>query len=66
MADVICPGCNQRVAPARSIVRSDKSGKQYRLYRCPRERCGFYIDIEDFPPKYRQEDTDGGWNIRKD
>lgn len=45
---MICPGCNQRVEPVKSFENSPKTGKQWVITRCPRERCGFNLDIESY------------------
>ena len=42
------PGCNLRIEPIRVFEKS-KGGKQWwRITRCPRERCGFNLDIERY------------------
>lgn len=47
----ICPGCNLAVEPIKLFDRSKTTGKPYLLTKCPRERCGFFIDIEDYTGK---------------
>lgn len=49
---IICPGCNLSVEPIRLFDKSPKTGKPYLLTRCPRERCGFFIDIQDYTGKF--------------
>lgn len=63
----ICPKCNLSVDPLRVFDRSKASGKEYIILRCPRERCGFNIDIEEYiskplPPadKKKSSKKDGG------
>lgn len=55
---MVCPGCNLRIEPIYIFDRSPKSGKPYLIVRCPRERCGFNIDIEDYtgPRKKHTDD----------
>lgn len=59
----ICPGCNLSVEPIKLFDRSPKTNKPYLLTRCPRERCGFFIDIEDWTgkptPKNKEKSDDG-------
>lgn len=61
---VICPGCKLAVDPIKLFDRSPKTGKPYLLVRCPRERCGRFIDIEDYtgksvPPSDKKKPEDG-------
>lgn len=54
MDSTVCPGCGLRVEPIRTFERSPKTGKVWTIVKCPRERCGFNIDIEEEytrPPK---------------
>jgi len=55
---MVCPGCGFRIEPIYIFDRSPKTGKPYLIVRCPRERCSFNIDIEDYtgPRKKRAED----------
>ena len=46
MDSTVCTGCNQRVEPIRIFEQSKKSKQWWRITKCPRERCGFNIDIE--------------------
>lgn len=43
---VTCPGCNLSIEPIRVFEKSTKPVKWWRITKCPRERCGFNIDIE--------------------
>ena len=45
---MVCPGCNLRIEPIYVYDRSPKTKKPYLILRCPRERCGFNIDIEEY------------------
>lgn len=58
---MVCPGCNYRIEPIYIFDRSPKTKKPYLIVRCPRERCGFNIDIEDYTGqrKKRSEDKQG-------
>lgn len=51
MDATVCPGCRLSVVPIKLFDRSPRTGKPYLLTRCPRERCGFFIDIEDYTGK---------------
>lgn len=51
MEQMVCPGCNLSVVPIKLFDRSPKTGKPYLLTKCPRERCGRFIDIEDYTGK---------------
>lgn len=62
MNSVICGGCGQRVEPTKILACSPKTKKQYWIVRCPRWRCGFNLDIEDYvpSPKRPERKDDGG------
>ena len=67
---MVCPGCGLRIEPIYVFDRSPKTRKPYLITKCPRERCGFNIDIEDYvgQRKKRSEDNkreDGGENGRR-
>lgn len=47
MDSTICSGCHLRVEPIRTFEQSKKSKQWWRITKCPRERCGFNIDIEE-------------------
>src|SRR4029077_14395198 len=46
MDAIVCPGCNIRVTPIRTFERAKQSAQWWRITKCPRERCGFNIDLE--------------------
>lgn len=59
----ICPGCHLSVEPIKLFDRSPKTGKPYLLTRCPRERCGYFLDVEDYtgksvPPESKKKPGD--------
>jgi len=63
---MVCPGCNLSVDPIRVFDRSPRTGKGYLITKCPRERCGFNIDIEEWsgkrvppPPPDKKKPGDG-------
>ncbi len=43
---VICGRCLLSVEPIRVFEKSPRSDKWWRITRCPKERCGFNLDIE--------------------
>lgn len=45
---MVCPGCNLSIEPIYVYDRSPKTKKPYLILRCPKERCGFNIDIEEY------------------
>lgn len=45
--DTICAGCKLRVEPITVFEKSPRSSKWWSITRCPRERCGFNIDIDE-------------------
>lgn len=49
MDAVICTGCKLSVEPIRIVEKSKRSDQWWRITKCPRERCGFNIDIEKLP-----------------
>lgn len=64
----ICPGCHFSIEPIGTFAKSPKAERWWRITKCPRERCGFNIDIEscDKPgtghptnKKKSNEDDDG-------
>lgn len=66
MDSTVCGKCGYRVTPIRVFGRSPKTGKQWTIIKCPRESCGFNIDIlEGYgkDPKNKQDRQDGsrGW-----
>jgi hypothetical protein len=65
---VVCPGCGNRIEPIYIFDRSPATKKPYLIVRCPRERCGFNIDIEDYtgPRKKHPENPQGDKGNGKD
>ena len=64
MDSIVCPGCGQRISPIKVFDRSPKTGKPYLLTQCPRERCKFFIDLEDYtgkavPTQHKEKPADG-------
>lgn len=60
MDAMVCPNCRLSIVPIKLFDRSPKTGKPYLLIQCPRERCKFFIDIEDYtgksiPPKSKEK-----------
>lgn len=45
---MVCPGCGYRIEPIFIYDRSPKTKKPYLITKCPKERCGFNIDIEEY------------------
>lgn len=43
---IVCEGCKFRVEPVRHFEKSPRADKWWRITSCPRERCGFNIDID--------------------
>lgn len=43
---VICGRCLLSVEPIRIFEKSPRADKWWRITRCPKERCGFNLDIE--------------------
>lgn len=58
----ICPGCNLNVDPVRIFEKSLKGNKWWRITKCPRERCGFNMDLEecDKPGPSYMKSKEGG------
>ena len=46
MDATVCQGCGLRVEPIKVFEQSKKSKQWWRITKCPRERCGFNIDLE--------------------
>lgn len=44
----VCPGCGYRIEPIYIFDRSPKTKHPYLITKCPKERCGFNIDIEEY------------------
>lgn len=42
-----CPGCGMAVEPVRAFERDPATRKWWRVSKCPRERCGFNIDLDE-------------------
>lgn len=64
---MVCPGCGNRIEPIYIFDRSPKTKRPYLITKCPRERCGYNIDIEDYTGQRKEhaknnkkEDSDGG------
>ncbi len=48
MDATICGGCGLRIEPTK-VFEKDRDDKRWWLItRCPRERCGYNIDIEPY------------------
>jgi hypothetical protein len=47
MDTIVCPGCKLRVETIRVFEQSKKSKQWWRITKCPRERCGFNIDLAE-------------------
>ncbi len=47
MDAMVCPGCQQRIEPIRIFEKSKRREQWWRITKCPRERCGFNIDINE-------------------
>ncbi len=72
MDKMVCPGCNLSIEPIRIFEQSKKSKQWWRITKCPRERCGFNIDIDecdkpggetraDSDKRYFRDDTGRLW-----
>lgn len=46
MDAIVCQGCQLSVIPIRVFAQSKKSKQWWLITKCPRERCGFNIDLE--------------------
>ena len=62
MDATVCKGCNLSIIPIRIFGQSKKSKQWWLITKCPRERCGFNIDIEqcgdpDRRPKPKKLET---------
>ncbi len=61
----ICPGCRLSIDVIKIFERSPKTGKEWLISRCPRERCSYNLDIEAAPIR-RKTDPENGtsyfWN----
>lgn len=44
---VICGGCNLSVEPIKIFEQSKKSKQWWRITKCPRDRCGFNLDLHE-------------------
>lgn len=62
---MVCPGCNLSIEPIYVFDRSPKSKQPYLITKCPRERCGFNIDIEEYTGQ-RKKHTDDKPERNKD
>ncbi len=58
----ICPGCKLSVDPLDIIEKSPKNGKEWRITRCPRERCSYNIDIAPYDRTTEQNTGSYFWN----
>lgn len=55
---VICPGCHTSVEPIFVFERSPRTKKPYLITKCPKERCGFNIDIADYTGQRKKRIAD--------
>lgn len=55
---MVCPGCSYQIDPIKVFERSPKTGGEWTITRCPRERCGFNIDLEPYVITRRAQDDD--------
>lgn len=54
----ICPGCHTSIDPIFIVERSPRSKRPYLITKCPRERCGFNLDIEDYTGQRKKRASD--------
>lgn len=64
--DTICLGCKLRVSPIEVFEQAPRSKKGWIITRCPRERCGYNIDIAEASDHLRRPKDKNGrryfWN----
>lgn len=63
---IVCVGCGLRVSPIEVFEPDARKKTGWIITRCPRERCGFNIDIAEASDHHRSpKDKDGRryiWN----
>jgi len=45
MGNIICQGCQLHIEPIKVFERDLKTKKWWSITKCPRERCGFNVDL---------------------
>lgn len=53
----LCPGCNLSVEPLKIFEKSPETLAWWVISRCPRERCAYNLDLEQYSGPTGKEDA---------
>jgi len=60
MERITCPGCQQNVDPLKLFEKSPATEKWWLITRCPRERCGYNLDLAPYDKPGSDKDKSDG------
>jgi len=65
---MVCPGCGYRIEPIYVYDRDPKTGKPWLITKCPKDRCGFNIDLDEYTGqrKKRAKDNERAKDVGED